>query len=251
MSFSEYDDDFDVDTIATDTDTEHTRESSSLVKDLQLSQLCRAKLAIALNAIHHVQMCEAHEGEEDATVYVLDVFLQSTPRGITKKSNRIMDVRSPDFQVQHRYSAFRALREQIGEAVKVPKDKSHAQWLLEAWCRLRWKIEVDNVSDDKLLFEIDKIVKSVKNETLPDVQALFKKELQFNLKETDVSERVLQYFLSCDRIIDEHGLQACFDTEDGTKEKCTLLISSLAPETLKEDVKNSLRFQAPDAKRDE
>ncbi|POM65526.1 Hypothetical protein PHPALM_18742, partial [Phytophthora palmivora] len=128
MSCCEYDDDVDVDTIATDTDTEHTRESSSLVKDLQLSQLCRAKLAVALNTIHHVQMCGTHEGEEDATVYVLDVFLQSTPRGITKKSNRIMDVRSPDFQVKHRYSAFRALREQIGEAVKVPKDKSHAQW---------------------------------------------------------------------------------------------------------------------------
>ncbi|POM62715.1 hypothetical protein PHPALM_28094 [Phytophthora palmivora] len=111
--------------------------------------------------------------------------------------------------------------------------------LLEAWCRLRWKFEVDNVSDDKPLLEIDKIDKS----TLPDVQALFKKELQFNLKETG--------FLSCDRIIDEHGLQARFDTEDGTKEKCTLLISSVAPEVLKEDVKNSLRFQAPDAKRDE
>ncbi|KAE9196860.1 hypothetical protein PF002_g22924 [Phytophthora fragariae] len=113
--------------------------------------------------------------------------------------------------------------------------------LLETWYRLRWQVAVIEVNDDRLRSEIDNIINSVKNHTLPDVQALFKKELHFNLKESDVSERVLQYFISCERIIEEHGLHACFESETGRKEKCSLLVNSIAPEGLKEEVENALR----------
>ncbi|KAG3167601.1 hypothetical protein PI124_g4563 [Phytophthora idaei] len=57
--------------------------------------------------------------------------------------------------------------------------------LLETWCRLRWQIAVEDVEDDRLRNEIDNIINSVKNHTLPDVQALFKRELHFDLKESD------------------------------------------------------------------
>ncbi|ETP01268.1 hypothetical protein F441_21464, partial [Phytophthora nicotianae CJ01A1] len=107
--------------------------------------------------------------------------------------------------------------------------------LLETWCRLRWQIAVDDVDDDRLRTEIDGIINSVKNHTLRDVQALFKKDLHLNLKESDVSERVLQYFISCEHIIQEHGLHACFESEAGLKEKCSLLINSITPEALKEE----------------
>ncbi|ETP29424.1 hypothetical protein F442_21422, partial [Phytophthora nicotianae P10297] len=123
--------------------------------------------------------------------------------------------------------------------------------LLETWCRLRWQIAVDDVDDDRLRTEIDGIINSVKNHTLPDVQALFKKNLHLNLKESDISERVLQYFISCEHIIEEHGLHACFESEAGLKEKCSLLINSITPEALKEEVKNALRYQSPGAKSDE
>ncbi|OWZ01511.1 hypothetical protein PHMEG_00027079, partial [Phytophthora megakarya] len=73
----------------------------------------------------------------------------------------------------------------------------------------------------------------------------------FNLKESDVSERVLQYFMPCDRIIEEHGLHSWFDSDVGSKEKCSLLINSIAPDVLQEEVKNALRYQAPGAKNDE
>lgn len=130
MPSDDYYDDFDVATIATESDTERTseNENASLIKDWQLPQLSRAKVAVALNSIHHVRMCRARDEDKHVTVYVLDVFLQSTPRGITKQGNGKMKGRSPGNQVEHRYSAFRALRERIGEAVKEPKDKTHSQW---------------------------------------------------------------------------------------------------------------------------
>ncbi|KAG7376315.1 hypothetical protein PHYPSEUDO_013765 [Phytophthora pseudosyringae] len=122
---------FDAAITSPDTDTECTSAISSLTKDLELSQLSRAKMAVALNSIHHVRMCRAFDEKERVTVYVLDVFQQSTPRGIsklTKKNKCTIDDLSPDYQVKHRYSAFRALRERISDEVKVPKDKSHSQW---------------------------------------------------------------------------------------------------------------------------
>ncbi|ETP05456.1 hypothetical protein F441_17943 [Phytophthora nicotianae CJ01A1] len=119
--------DFDFSISTSDTDTERTSEGSSLIKDLQLSQLSRAKVAVVLNSIHHVKMCKAKEGEH-VTAYALEVFLQSTPKGIAKKNKCTTDDRSPDYSVEHRYSAFRTLRECISEAVKIPKDKSHARW---------------------------------------------------------------------------------------------------------------------------
>ncbi|ETI56395.1 hypothetical protein L917_00928 [Phytophthora nicotianae] len=110
---------------------------------------------------------------------------------------------------------------------------------------------VEDVDDTRLRVEIDNIINSVKNHTLPDIQALFKKNLHLDLKKSDVNERVLQYFMSCDRIIEEHGLQACFDSETGMKEKCSLLVNSSSPEALKEEIKNTLRYQSPEAKTNE
>ncbi|KAL3672272.1 hypothetical protein V7S43_002931 [Phytophthora oleae] len=122
---------FDVASIATDTDTESINTSSGSTKDLQLSQLTRAIVAVELNRIHHVQMCGAYDENEHVTVYTLNVYLQSIPRGITtlsKTANALVRDRRPDYQVEHRYSTFRALRGRISEVVKVPKDKSHSEW---------------------------------------------------------------------------------------------------------------------------
>ncbi|KAG4048680.1 hypothetical protein PC123_g16013 [Phytophthora cactorum] len=112
-------------------------------------------------------------------------------------------------------------------------------------------IAVEDVEDGRLRNEFDSIINSVKNHTLPDVQALFKRELHFDLKGSDVSERVLQHFMSCDRITEQHGLQACFDSDTGMKEKCSLLINSITLESLKEEIKNALRYQSPEAKTNE
>ncbi|KAL3672270.1 hypothetical protein V7S43_002930 [Phytophthora oleae] len=138
----------DFDEMDATTDTASERSSlDTLELGARLSQLSRAKVAVALNNVHHVQMCTSYDREENMTAYVLDVFLQTAPRGLpsrsataltkekpTKKSERrrrelrAKDDLRADYQVEHRYSTFRALRERIGEAVAAPKDRSHPQW---------------------------------------------------------------------------------------------------------------------------
>jgi hypothetical protein len=107
------------------------------------------------------------------------------------------------------------------------------------------------VTDERILREIEAILQRVKNDTLPDVDRLFGRELRFDMAGTDVSERVLRYFMLCNKLIEEHGLVACFDGEHGAKEKCKLLIESLSPGELKLEVKNAIRFQVPAARSDE
>lgn len=71
------------------------------------------------------------------------------------------------------------------------------------------------------------------------------------MTETDVSERVLKYFMLCNQLTEELGLIACFDGEHGAKEKRKLLVESLSPGELKSEVKNAIRFQVPDGRSDE
>ncbi|KAG6586640.1 Phox homologous domain [Phytophthora cinnamomi] len=88
-------------------------------------------MAIALNSIHQVRMSKTYDREEHVTVYAVDVFVQSTPTGITKGQQNIkdeMDNGCSAYQVAHRYSSFRMLRQRIGDVVKVSKDKSHSRW---------------------------------------------------------------------------------------------------------------------------
>ncbi|ETL29312.1 hypothetical protein F441_17947 [Phytophthora nicotianae CJ01A1] len=142
----------DLDEMDAVTDSASDRSSlDALELGARLSQLSRAKVAVALNSVHHVQMCTSYDREEHVTVYVLDVFLQSAPRGLpsciattsasttqhrhkeSKRERRRRELREKDelradYQVEHRYSTFRALRERIGEVVAAPKDKSHPQW---------------------------------------------------------------------------------------------------------------------------
>ncbi|CAI5724523.1 unnamed protein product [Peronospora effusa] len=127
-------------------DTASERSSLDILElGRRLSQLSRAKEAVALNNVHHVRMCTAYDREEHVTVYVLDVFLQVIPRGLPKKTAaanmhmqskrerrpremREKDELQADYQVEHRYSAFRLLRELIRKTVAAPKDTSHPQW---------------------------------------------------------------------------------------------------------------------------
>ncbi|GMF37308.1 unnamed protein product [Phytophthora lilii] len=119
----------DVATIGTDSDTECISSCSSQTKDHKLPHLSRAEAAVALNSINRVRMCKAHDEDKRVTVYVLDVLLQVTLKGIPKATHQSKaNDRSPSYQVKHRYSAFRALRQCIGNAVVVPKDKSHSKW---------------------------------------------------------------------------------------------------------------------------
>ncbi|KAG6576398.1 uncharacterized protein IUM83_09044 [Phytophthora cinnamomi] len=109
----------------------------------------------------------------------------------------------------------------------------------------------DDVTDDRIMSEVQAILQRVKNDTLPDVDHLFSKKLGLDMPESDMSERVPKYFVQCNQLMEENGVVVCFEGEHGSKEKCKLLIESLSPYELKPDVKNAIRFQAPAALTDE
>uniref|UniRef100_A0AAV1T8J7 PX domain-containing protein n=1 Tax=Peronospora matthiolae TaxID=2874970 RepID=A0AAV1T8J7_9STRA len=78
-------------------------------------------------------MNTTYELEKHVTVYALDVYLQATPRGSTqdnddKRTSDHVQTEQASTSAEHRYSAFRELREHVGEAVAAPKDKSHPYW---------------------------------------------------------------------------------------------------------------------------
>ncbi|OWY96200.1 hypothetical protein PHMEG_00033593 [Phytophthora megakarya] len=128
------------------------RRSLDMELGRRLSQLSSsAKFAVNLNQIQRVAIrgvydSPAHDG---ATIYVVDVYLQRAQKGLpaskTNESTRArkrrlqreQDMEQPGYQVQHRYSDFRALREKIFEVVDVKDDKMHPVWC--SYCnRVRW-----------------------------------------------------------------------------------------------------------------
>ncbi|GMF49298.1 unnamed protein product [Phytophthora fragariaefolia] len=124
----------------------------------RLSQLSSsAKSAVSLNQISHVAIRAAHNSEQQhggaaVTVYVVDVFLQDVQKGLPKsaatQSKRKLawcqkpekQGESADYQVEHRYSSFRLLRQRILEVVSVPSESdTHPQWC--AYCsRVQWLV---------------------------------------------------------------------------------------------------------------
>ena len=136
------------------------------------------------------------------------------------------------------------------DAVMISLKNTFDEELLATACTYKWKVNKESITDERIMEEIEKIISSVKNDTIPDVQALFKKQLKMDLKESDVAERVLQYFKTCDTIIAENGLKNCFQGKNGSKEKCKLIIASLEPQSLKSEVQREIQYVNEKAKSD-
>ncbi|POM58223.1 Hypothetical protein PHPALM_37162 [Phytophthora palmivora] len=119
--------------------------------------------------------------------------------------------------------------------------------LLSTFCTLRLRMDVVDVTEERLIAEIKTLLGKVKNDDLPDIKALFSKELQMDLKESDVDARVLSYFQRFTEVVLENGLEEVFSGADGEAEKCRRLISSLAPPVLKKTVKNAVRWTHKEA----
>lgn len=103
------------------------------------------------------------------------------------------------------------------DAVVEPVRGAFEPDLLDAFCDFKLHKETADVTDGMLLAEITNIVNSVKNNTLPDIKELFKKELRLNLAETDVEARVLDYFKTFNRVMTDNGLKECFQDADGKR----------------------------------
>ncbi|KAG3095145.1 hypothetical protein PI125_g16340 [Phytophthora idaei] len=89
----------------------------------------------------------------------------------------------------------------------VPIKTTFDEGLLRMRCRLLWRLSIGNVTDEPILTEIDKIISSAKNNSVPDGDREMREMLRMNLFVSDVSEIVIQYFKLCHGFIDDHGWQ--------------------------------------------
>ncbi|ETP50476.1 hypothetical protein F442_04380 [Phytophthora nicotianae P10297] len=69
--------------------------------------------------------------------------------------------------------------------------------------------------------------------------------------ESDVRERVAQYFRSIRQVIEENGWCKFFIDQEGLKLKCKLLVASLEPQALREEIESILAYQNRTARSDE
>jgi hypothetical protein len=99
------------------------RASPSRRRLAQLSTT--AKSAMSLNEIYRIAISRTYE-REGATVYVVDVFLRTTQKGLPTletldqrrlRLRREHQGQAPDYQVEHRYSDFRAMVKSISDVV--------------------------------------------------------------------------------------------------------------------------------------
>ncbi|KAF1322126.1 hypothetical protein FI667_g11572, partial [Globisporangium splendens] len=136
------------------------------------------------------------------------------------------------------------------DSVRVSVKNSMDLQLLTACCTYKWKIPVDKIDDVRLMKELNKIIDSVKNSTVPDIDKLFESRLRMNLRESDVGARVINYFKLCDDIIQENGLTTIMEGKQGAKEKCKILMRFIDPAALQEAVQLHQRFHDSASKAD-
>ncbi|KAJ0390092.1 hypothetical protein ATCC90586_011596 [Pythium insidiosum] len=110
---------------------------------------------------------------------------------------------------------------------------------LDTLCEIEWRMSKENLTDDFLWQWIKSEVETFKNQTMPDIEGLFQKELKFGTGSNDVKSQVLDYFHSCNTIIRTNGLASLFNGND--EKKCMILVKCL-PEKLKKRVKNEIDF---------
>ncbi|KAJ0408589.1 hypothetical protein P43SY_008936 [Pythium insidiosum] len=129
---------------------------------------------------------------------------------------------------------------------------------LDTLCEIEWRMSKENLTDDFMWQWIKSEVETFKNQTMPDIeglfqkelkfgtgsndvksQGLFQKELKFGTGSNDVKSQVLDYFHSCNTIIRTNGLASLFNGND--EKKCKILVKCL-PEKLKKPVKNEIDF---------
>ncbi|GAB9476820.1 hypothetical protein Gpo141_00013878 [Globisporangium polare] len=128
-------------------------------------------------------------------------------------------------------------------SVSVSVKSTMNQQLLNTCCRLKWKIPVEKIDDRRLLTELNAIINSVRNNSRPDIDNLIRTSLRMNLKEGDVTARIVDFFNDCEKLVSTHGLSKFFTGDAGEKEKYALLVRSITPVELRETILDHQRFE--------
>ncbi|KAG2871307.1 hypothetical protein PC114_g26985, partial [Phytophthora cactorum] len=140
--------------------------------------------------------------------------------------------------------------EDKSKALRSVKNSFNRQ-LLKTLCKFEWGTTVEEVMEDRIVSELDKIIGNVMNDVILDVDAIFDAGIKMDLQQRDVKARVLNYFMKCDEIILQHGLASTFSTATGVKEKCRVLKKHLAPAALRDTVDTHIRLVDSTSKSDE
>ncbi|OWY93884.1 hypothetical protein PHMEG_00036554, partial [Phytophthora megakarya] len=110
----------------------------SMSQCCRLSQLStKAKSAMSLNEIYRVEINSTYESD-GATVYVVNVFIQTTQKGLPtvetldqrrRRLRREIQDKTPAYRVEHRYSDFRAMVQSVSDVVN-----DHGHFRFCAYC---------------------------------------------------------------------------------------------------------------------
>ncbi|OWZ19619.1 LOW QUALITY PROTEIN: hypothetical protein PHMEG_0006114 [Phytophthora megakarya] len=120
--------------------------------------------------------------------------------------------------------------------------------LLEVWCEFDWGVNIETVTDEFILGKIDEIIWSVINNSVSDVAALFKENVVLDMTESDVKERVMQFFAKSREFIEKQGWQEFFTGKKGLRLKCKLLPQ---PRGLREELATTVKYQVSSSKENE
>ncbi|GMF46847.1 unnamed protein product [Phytophthora fragariaefolia] len=123
--------------------------------------------------------------------------------------------------------------------------------LLETLCKFEWNTTVEDVTEDRIVAELDKIVNNVMNDTIIDIASIFNTKLKMDMRERDMKARVIKYFMKGDEVIVQHGLSSTFSTAAGIKEKCKMLKRHLEPAVLRDMIDTHHRLVGQSSKTDE
>ena len=119
--------------------------------------------------------------------------------------------------------------------------------MLQFWCRNKWKIDCDTITDDVILEKLQSEVSTLDKDKIANIKPTFKKQLKIDLKESDVEARVVEYFLLGQKITEDNGWTECFNTAKGKRKYCKILVKHLEPVELRELVEEQIEFHNQEA----
>jgi hypothetical protein len=134
-----------------------------------------------------------------------------------------------------------AVTGEVKKNVTVSIKSSIETHVLDYVARRIMKRDKASITDTELLQKLQAKVATLVNDHVPDLDQLFAKELAMDLRESDISARIANYYIRFDKIVDDNGLQAMLGNEPATddagkhrmKLRCKFLLKHVAPEALR------------------
>eukprot|EP00644_Phytophthora_capsici_P011952 jgi/Phyca11/106685/e_gw1.12.244.1 len=91
--------------------------------------------------------------------------------------------------------------EDKSKALRSVKNSFNRQ-LLKTLCKFEWGTTVEEITEDRIVSELDKVIGNVMNDVILDIDSIFDARLKMDLDQRDVKARVLNYFMLHLRLVD-------------------------------------------------